>query len=173
MMTASARTSSSRELHLGHVDCEKDEVLCSAWGAAVPSIYHFLVPLKTEPPSKTPIHITRINVTSITATELADIPSTGKSTYLEQEEYTGLLHPLDGLLAQFNLLIPLGYLLWGISAIPSWMMMLGISMVSRQIMSRRMGNRPGLGAGNVEPPQDPSRPQAAAGAAKAGAKKKN
>ena len=58
--------------------------------------------------------------------------------YLETEEYTGFLHPVDGWVAQWGLTQPLGYVLWFFATTPSWVFMIGISFLSRQIMSRRM-----------------------------------
>jgi hypothetical protein len=48
------------------------------------------------------------------------------------------MHPIDGELAKFGLLTPLGYVLWLFGTIPSWAFMIGISFFSRSFMSKRM-----------------------------------
>ena len=48
--------------------------------------------------------------------------------------YEGYFDPIDGQLAHFGLLKPIGYVLFGFSMIPSWAFMLVISMVSRTVM---------------------------------------
>lgn len=154
--------------------------MCTSWSAGVPSIWHFLIPARsTSDPSSTPrtqIHIIPLNHTSVSISDITSIPSTSKSTYLQTEEYTGALHPIDGSLAKFGLLKPLGYTLWVIGSVPSWAFMIGISFVSRQIMSRRMTGRgplnavpgqqqaAGGGGAQAAPPASPNR--AAAGAKK-------
>lgn len=162
------------------LNCDKDEIVCTAWGTSLPSIYHFSVPKKTEPQSKTPLHVVPLNMSSVTTGDILSIPSASKSRYLDFPEYEGAVHPFDGWLAKFNLLMPFGYVMWGFGSTPSWMMMLGISFVSRQIMSRRMGNRSGApapgaaaaAAAPVAPPQaqTPSRP--AGGTPRSGGSKK-
>lgn len=110
------------------------------------------------------MHIVPLNFTSATVSDIVSIPTASKSSYLEHEEYTGLLHPFDGLVSKFGLLTPFGYVMWGFGNIPSWAMMLIISFVSRNIMSKRMtggaagGPAPGAAAGA----QTPSRPAPAA-----------
>jgi hypothetical protein len=85
------------------------------------------------------LHITHINGTTVSATEILKVHT--EKTYLEQEEYTGFLHPIDGPVAKYGLTQPLGYVLWFFGTTPSWVMMIGISFLSRQIMSRRMNRR--------------------------------
>ncbi|KAJ9604876.1 hypothetical protein H2200_010991 [Cladophialophora chaetospira] len=138
----------SPRLKLGLLDCEKDEVLCTAWASGVPVIYHFLIPAvastagTTAPPK--PLHIIPLNITTTEASDIVSLPSTSKSRYLQFDEYTGILHPFDGTLAKFGLLHPFGYFMWALGSIPGWVMMLGISFISRQIMSRRMMRAPGI-----------------------------
>jgi len=179
LLAALPISAGSPPLYLGTVDCEREDVLCTAWAASMPSIYHFQFPQKADPQPKTPLHIIPLNISTTTAADIVSIPTASKARYLEVKEYTGVVHPVDGLLHKFNLLMPLGYVLCNLSSTPSWLLMIGISFVSRQIMSRRMGNRPGLGAGNVEPPQPPAGlsrgappPAAAPKAGAAGGKKR-
>jgi hypothetical protein len=122
----------------------------------VPVIYHFLLPKRapsassasgqpsTDAPSR--LHIVPLNLTSTEASDIVSIPSATKSRYLDYDEYTGLLHPIDGLMAKFGLLQPFGYFMWALGSMPGWVMMLGISFVSRQIMSRRMARTGGVPA---------------------------
>jgi len=163
-------------LHLGTIDCEKEEVVCTAWGTTLPSIYHFTVPKKSDPQAKVPLHIVPLNLSSVTTADIVSIPSASKSRYLDFPEYEGAVHPFDGWMAQFNILIPFGYVMWGFGSTPSWMIMIAISFVSRQIMSRRMARTSGIPTpGEAAPPppqqaQTPSRP--ASGAPKSGGSKK-
>lgn len=83
---------------------------------------------------------------------------------------------MDGALAKFGLLQPFGYFMWALGSMPGWVMMLGISFVSRQIMSRRMARtggipEPGAGAqaqpqGQRVAPASGSQPKAGGGSAK-------
>lgn len=141
--------------------------MCTAWGTTLPSIYHFSVPKQADPQPKVPLHVVPLNMSTVTTGDFLSIPSASKSRYLDYPEYEGAVHPFDGWLAKFNLLMPFGYVMWGFGSTPSWLMMIGISFVSRQIMSRRMGSRPGIpteGGAPAPPPQvqTPSRPAAAA-----------
>lgn len=162
---------------MGILDCEKDEVLCTSWAATLPSVYHFNVPKKSEPQAKTPLHIVPLNISTTTVADIVNIPTASKSRYLDFDEYTGPLHPMDSLLAKFGLLQPLGYGMWAIGSMPSWVMMIGISFVSRQIMSRRMGGGrgiptvPGTGAEGQQA-QTPSRPAPAAAPKSGGGRKR-
>jgi len=151
LLAALSAPAGSPRLKLGLLDCEKEEVLCTAWASGVPVIYHFLIPQQSSTEKPTPLHIVPLNMSSTEVSDIVAIPSAGgKSTYLNYEEYSGLLHPLDGLLAKVGLLQPFGYFMWALGSMPGWVMMLGISFVSRQIMSRRMartGGVPEAGAG--------------------------
>ncbi|KIV87126.1 hypothetical protein PV11_02694 [Exophiala sideris] len=164
LLVALPQSAGSPPLRLGWVDCDKESVLCTGWAVTLPSVYHFMVPKKSDPQAKTPLHIIPFNFTSTTTTTIVEIPSRSKSTYLGEDEYTGLLHPFDGLLAKFGLQQPFGYVMWGLGIMPSWVMMIGISFISRQIMSRRM-----QGGRNGEPPVGPAAPQAQARPAPAAA----
>ena len=133
---------------LGYLDCDKEQVLCAAWVASVPAIWHFAVPQATrgatvqapgQASGPTHLHVKNLNSTTVSAQDILKIHT--EKTYLEDEEYTGFLHPTDGLLAQYGLTQPLGYALWFFGTTPSWMLMIGISFISRQIMSSRMNRR--------------------------------
>ncbi|KAI1614763.1 PTH2 family peptidyl-tRNA hydrolase [Exophiala viscosa] len=164
LLTALPQSAGSPPLHLGFVDCDQESVLCTSWAVTLPSVYHFMVPKKSEPQAKTPLHIKPLNFSETSTTSIVEIPSRSKSTYLKEDEYTGLLHPFDGLLSKFGLQQPFGYVMWGLGVMPSWVMMIGISFVSRQVMSRRM-----QGGRNGQPPTGPAAPPAQARPAPAAA----
>jgi len=171
LLTALPHSAGSPPLHLGYVDCDKEAVLCTGWATTLPSIYHFMVPKQSTPQAKVPLHIIPLNLTTTTIADIVSIPSSSKSRYLESQEYTGLLHPFDGLMHKFGLLQPFGYVMWGLGTMPSWVMMIGISFISRQIMSRRMtGGQAGQGV-PAQPATQPG-PAALAPAAAGGAKKR-
>jgi hypothetical protein len=156
---------------LGYVDCEKEEVLCTAWGAALPSVWHFSFPQKPLDPSTptppTPLRILFVNSTATTAQDFLKMVT--DKTHLEEEEYTGILHPIDGILQKLGLLMPLGYALWGFGSVPSWLIIVGVSFFSRQYMARKAGRQVPFTA-------QPSQAQAAApppAAGRAARKKKN
>ncbi|OJJ70918.1 hypothetical protein ASPBRDRAFT_43790 [Aspergillus brasiliensis CBS 101740] len=136
--------------NLGKLDCEENKVLCSAWGAGAPSVWYLQVPqaqLGEERPN-TPLHTVYLNSTTVTPETIYKVHS--EKVYETTPAYEGALHPTDGWLAQNNLLLPLGYVIYGFSAIPSWLFMIGISFFSRTFMSRRLGN---VGAAPAQAPR--------------------
>jgi len=122
---------------LGYINCDMEKILCSVWACNIPSIYHFLLPVSGADLSDriTPLHIIPLNMTTTTTQEIVKIHT--DKTYKEVEEYTGHYHPINGTLAKFGLLTPLGYLLYGMGVVPSWAIMIVISFLSRNVMSRR------------------------------------
>lgn len=131
--------------HLAMLDCETDPVLCNAWAMGPPSVIHAFLP-QPLPDQSTPQTIMRsinLNRTSVTAQEIAAIHT--EETYKQTPVYEGFWHPFDGPLAKVGLNVPVGYAIWGFSLIPSWMFMIGISFISRSMMSGR-GQRPAGGA---------------------------
>ncbi|KAJ5700937.1 hypothetical protein N7493_011983 [Penicillium malachiteum] len=125
--------------NLGLLDCEENRILCSIWSAGAPSVYYFEKPAaQLEGHAPTPLHIVYMNATTVTPEELYQIHS--EKNYEKVEAYDGAMHPLDSWLAQNKLNVPIGYALYGISVVPSWMFMIGISFFSRTFMGRRMGN---------------------------------
>lgn len=120
--------------NLGYLDCEKNQVLCSAWSAGAPSAWYFKVPeaqVGEERPA-TSLHNMYLNSTTVTAEDFYKIHSEEK--YNAVPAYEGALHPTDGILAKYGLLLPVGYVIYGLSAIPSWAFMVGISFMSRTLM---------------------------------------
>ncbi|KAJ5661839.1 uncharacterized protein N7477_009455 [Penicillium maclennaniae] len=127
--------------NLGLLDCEENRVLCAAWSAGAPSVYYYQIP-KAQPEGEerlpTPLHVVYMNTTTVTPENFYEIHS--KKIYEDAAEYTGAFHPTDGWLAKYQLLMPLGYVIFAVGAIPSWLFMIGISFFSRTVMGRRMNN---------------------------------
>ncbi|KAJ6096596.1 hypothetical protein N7486_007342 [Penicillium sp. IBT 16267x] len=136
--------------NLGLLDCEEHRVLCSIWSAGAPSVHYFQVPeAQAEGRAPTPLHIVQMNHTTVTPEELYKIHS--EKNFEKVEAYEGAMHPTDSWLAQNKLNIPIGYALYGIGTVPSWVFMIGISMFSRTFMNRRMPGAPGNRAANAAP----------------------
>lgn len=132
--------------NLAYLNCENDKILCSIWVAGAPYVWHLQVPqVSTEEP-RLPysLHIVALNSTTVTPETIYKIHS--EQTYQNVPLYDGALHPFDGWLAQYGLNVPLGYLMFGFSAVPTWVVMIAVSYFSRTYMSRRMAN-PGAIAG--------------------------
>jgi hypothetical protein len=55
-------------------------------------------------------------------------------SWKEKTPYEGYFHPFDGQLAKLGLAVPIGYVFWVFAVIPSWLFMIVISFVSRNIM---------------------------------------
>lgn len=120
--------------HLGWLNCESETALCNAWAIACPSVIHMLIPQPLPDQSMPPTTVRNIgfNRTSVTTHEIAAIHTEQK--YLDAPVYEGIWHPFDGTLAQTGLAIPLGQAMYYVSLVPSWAIMIGVSMVSRSIM---------------------------------------
>lgn len=132
------------------------------------------------PTPETPLRAVDLNWTSVTAADMVKLATSAPdSTILEHQPYTGALHPVDSWLAKYGLQYYVGFLIWGMGTTPSWAIMILISFVSRQFMSRRMTGRPGLdGYGAPAAGQQPAAAapapaaRAAPGSAGKGGKKK-
>jgi len=144
---------------LGLLDCDKEAVLCASWIAGPPTLWHFSVPQATRGATSQPagvasgptrLYITHVNTTTVTPADFVKVQT--EKLYLEEDEYKGAFHPIDGWITKAGLTLPMGYVLWFFSATPSWMIMIGISFVSRQIMSKRMGRKMDSRAA-VQPPK--------------------
>ncbi|KAK2796559.1 hypothetical protein FQN50_009504 [Emmonsiellopsis sp. PD_5] len=124
---------------IGKLDCEKQGLLCSIMSAGPPSLWHIQVPARVpgEPKPPTPIHIVGINATTVNADKFYTTHS--EKTWQQRKELESAFHPMDGFLAQYGLNVALGYFVYYMAMVPSWLMMVGISFLSRTIMSRRMG----------------------------------
>lgn len=116
------------------MNCENDKILCSIWVAGAPTVWHLQVPqVSTEEP-RLPysLHIVALNSTTVTPEAIYKIHS--EQTYQNVPLYDGVLHPFDGWLAQYGLNVPLGYLMFGFSAVPTWVVMIAVSYFSRTYM---------------------------------------
>lgn len=116
------------------MDCENNQVLCSAWSASTLTVWYFRVPQAQDGVDRpeTPLHIVRVNGTTVTAEDMFKIYA--DKTYLEVPKDDSNLHPVDSWAAKTGANIVLGYVVYGFSAIPSWVFMVGISFMSRALM---------------------------------------
>jgi hypothetical protein len=116
------------------VNCDDQSLLCSIWAAGPPGVWHFEFPVPSpeQPRPAAPLHIIPLNTTTVTAKDIVQIYT--KKTYLDVEPYEGAWHPFDGLLAKTGLLIPLGYVIHLFSIVPSWLLMVSISFLSRTFL---------------------------------------
>lgn len=55
--------------------------------------------------------------------------------------YEGFLDPVDGWMARFGVQEYFGYLIWGMGTTPSWLIMIVLSFVSRQMMTKKALNK--------------------------------
>lgn len=120
--------------NLAVLDCETSGVLCSAWAVSPSNIMHILLPqpLPDQSTPATTVRALNLNRTTVTAPEIAALHLQEK--YLETPVYEGFWHPFNGPLADYGLNIPVGYVIWGFSQIPSWAFMIAVSFFSRNIM---------------------------------------
>ena len=125
---------SSSPPNLAMLNCENDGVLCHAWALSPPSVLHILLPqpLADQSTPATTVRSIYLNMTTVTAPEIAALHL--QETYKETTPYEGFWHPFDGPLAKYGLSVPVGYAIWGFSQVPSWMFMIGISFLSRNVM---------------------------------------
>ena len=112
------------------MDCEKDNVLCTLWGASPPSVYHILLPhaVNADPV----LRYVALNTSSVTATEIQELST--KRGFESIEPYTGIWNPFTGILATTGLNLPLAYILAAFAKMPSWLPMVLISLLSRMFM---------------------------------------
>lgn len=117
--------------NLGQVDCESEPILCNSWAAGPPTILHVLIPapLADQSTPATTVRFINLNRTSTTAADIAKIHFEEK--YKDVEPYEGLFHPFDGQLIKFGVAVPVAYVIWAFSKMPSWLPMIAISMLSR------------------------------------------
>lgn len=166
LLKALPQAANKPTLKLGTIDCESNEILCVAWSAGVPAIWHFLTPATaSSPDATTDLRIIRLNTTTVNVGDITSIPSASKSRYEDYKTYDGILHPIDGAFQKYGVSVPFGYILWIMGAIPSWLMMLVISFASRQIMNKRMGEGGALGAPPAAAAPAGAQPAAPAGGA--------
>lgn len=115
--------------HLAYLNCENQPVLCNSWGAGPPSLWIMHV---AAPPAPVDVRTIYMNSTTTDVKTFTDLHSS--RSWKEKPLYEGYFHPFDGPLAQFGLAVPLGYLFWVFAVVPSWLFMIAISFISRNIM---------------------------------------
>lgn len=115
--------------HMALLNCDNQPVLCNSWAAGPPNLYIIEVPVA---PAPVDVRTFLMNATTTTVTDFTELHSSG--SWKNAPVYEGYFHPFDGQLAQYGLAVPLGYVLWLFAVVPSWMFMIGISMISRNIM---------------------------------------
>jgi len=131
--------------HLGYLNCEDQPVLCNAWSTGAPSLQIFEV---LPPPAPVDVRSRGLNITTTTVKTFTDLHASKE--WKEQKPYEGIFHPFDGFFAKNGLAVPIGYFFWVFAIIPSWLFMIGVSFLSRSIMSSRAAGtqptRPAAGA---------------------------
>jgi len=123
--------------NLAILNCDNQPILCNSWAAGPPSLYIFSIPSLTLMDAQTPLYIQSMNTSTTTPETYVELWKTG--SYKEKDAYEGYFHPVDGPLAKFGVSVPMGYVLWVFSLVPSWAFMIIVSFVSRTLMSRKMG----------------------------------
>ncbi|KAI5292532.1 hypothetical protein KEM52_006286 [Ascosphaera acerosa] len=121
---------------LARLDCEKEGLLCNTILANPPYIHHIRIPIKDaeHPDVRPPTEIVqvRLNTSTVNPDTVYDLHA--KNVWKDFTPNTSFMHPFDSQLARSGLLIPFGYVLYGFSKVPSWLLMVSISMFSRTIM---------------------------------------
>lgn len=115
---------------LGVLNCDNAKALCATWTAKPPTIWHIRRFGGEDP--KNEVRVNFLNFSTTTAGEMVALHTGNK--YEEGWEYEGVFHLFDGWLARNGLLNPVGYVIWAFGVIPSWGVMLVISLVSRTFM---------------------------------------
>lgn len=111
------------------LNCDEERVLCAAWGAGPGSLWVIdLLP----PPAEIEIHATRLNLSRVTTDEIEKFLDP-----VERADFKTLatiFHPFNSKIAQLGLSVPVGYVVYYVGMVPSWMFMFGLSMLSRTLM---------------------------------------
>lgn len=136
--TASVLAADATAPKMGYLNCDDQGVLCKTWTAKPPTIWHIQRPSvknvgedQTVGPSI--VTVNYLNTTRTTAQDMVAL-HTNKKYETTGYVYDGLFQPFDGLFAQYGVLKVAGYVMFGVSLIPSWAFMLVVSMVMRQAM---------------------------------------
>lgn len=116
--------------NLALVNCDHQPILCNSWAAGPPELWILEV---SAPGTPVDVRINRMNMTSATVKDFTDLHSS--RSWVNKPKYEGYFHPFDGPIAKLGLAQPIGYIIWGFSVIPSWAFMIGVSFLSRTIMS--------------------------------------
>lgn len=117
--------------HMGLINCDDQPILCNSWSAGAGTLWIFdMLPQ----PAPIDIYKKRFNMTTVTADDIAAVKDDRSSTNIVDSWF----HPFNGKATELGLAVPFGYLTWFFNVVPSWMFMLGVSFISRSMMSRRM-----------------------------------
>jgi len=130
--TAALFATDPKAPHLALINCDDQPILCNSWSAGPPVVWILEV---GAPGSPVPVHKVGINTTTTTAKTFVDLNKS--QSWKAKPAYEGYFHPFDGIVAQSGLAVPLAYVLWVFAIIPSWAFMIGVSFLSRTVMSRR------------------------------------
>lgn len=149
ILSALPQPAGAATLNLGIIDCEKEQVFCNSMSISCPSVLHFNFPVlpypNASPQPASEFRYVEFNRTTVQSEDMVYLASAAPGTKIYQfPVYEGWLHPVDGWMARFGVQQYFGYLIWGSGTTPSWLIMIIISFVSRQFMSRKMANKPGL-----------------------------
>lgn len=142
--TAVKFASRSNTPHMALLNCDDQPVLCNSWASGPPGLW--VIEMLPRP---APINVygRRLNTTTTTTKTFLDIHAQADPR-ADFGLYDSYFHPFDGVVAQYGAAVPIGYILYFFTVVPSWATMIGISFLSRSLMNRRMApnDRPGAGA---------------------------
>jgi len=116
------------------VNCDQEAILCNSWSVGPPSLYYFQIPkpLADQSAPAPTVRFLPLNRTSTTVDTFKKLIV--DKGYEKTEPYEGPWHPFNGPLQNYGLAIPLAYVFWAFSRMPSWLPMIVISFVSRSFM---------------------------------------
>ncbi|MCJ1309051.1 hypothetical protein MMC25_002706 [Agyrium rufum] len=135
----------SKHPQLRYANCDDQPIFCSIWFAGPPAVWYIQRPVSSskqiadQSPATTQINPVTLNTTTVTAKEIIDIYT--KETWKEKPVYEGYWHPFDGEFAKTGLNYILGYTFYGFGVVPSWMIMITVSFLSRSLMQAQWKNR--------------------------------
>ena len=132
--------------HLAYVNCDHQPILCNSWATGPPSLYIMEV---TPEPQPVTVTLPKFNTSSVNAADLVKIHAT--KSWKQTAPYNGTFHPFDGEVAKYGLAEPIGWFLWVFNVLPSWMVMLLVSFVSRGWMGSRLQPQGAARPGQVRP----------------------
>lgn len=121
----------------GVINCEDEPVFCSLWAVGPPAIYHMLLPnaLSGQAQPPTVVRYYGIKRSASVAEGRKNITSLiTEEKYKELPPYEGAFHPFNGWVSSTPLGLPLSYLMWVMSLMPTWAPMIIISLGSRFMM---------------------------------------
>ncbi|SPO03365.1 uncharacterized protein DNG_06048 [Cephalotrichum gorgonifer] len=133
------------------INCDNEPILCSSWSCGPGSLWVFdLLPA----PADVDVHLTRVNLSSITPETFAGyLDPAARANFTQLES---VFHPFNSNLAKYDLAVPFGYAIHYISKIPNWAFMFGLSAISRTMMTNRMQNHEARRQRAAAPPATPA-----------------